>query len=30
VNDSEFAEAMVAAFDEVAGAAAAGDRARRT
>ncbi len=29
VNDPEFAEAIVAAFDEVAGATAAGDRARR-
>jgi uncharacterized protein (UPF0261 family) len=30
VNDPEFAEAMVAAYGEVAGATAVGDRARRT
>jgi uncharacterized protein (UPF0261 family)/ABC-type branched-subunit amino acid transport system ATPase component len=30
VNDPDFAEAVVAAFDEIAGAAAAGDRVRRT
>jgi len=30
VNDPEFAEAIVTAFDEVAGASADGDRARRS